>query len=80
MEELKRTNFPLTIDELIEEALKAKKKFGGDKYVLISDDEEGNGFHECYFSFSDAKEMLAPGRGCPFAPYDLNPADCVILG
>lgn len=77
MEELKRTNFPLTIDELIEEARKAKKKFGGNKYVLISNDEEGNGFHECYFPFADAKEYLV---GCAYAPYDLNPADCVILG
>ena len=44
---MERVNFPLTLDQLISEALKAKKKFGGDKYVLISDDEEGNGFHEC---------------------------------
>ena len=41
----------MTIDELIAEALKAKKKFGGNKYVLVSDDEEGNGYHECYFTF-----------------------------
>ena len=34
---------------LIAEAYKAKKKFGGDKYVLVSDDEEGNGYEpgEC---------------------------------
>ncbi len=72
-----RVNFPLTLDQLISEALKAKKKFGGDKYVLISDDEEGNGYHECYFSFSDAKELL---DGCAYAPYDLAPEKCVILG
>ena len=35
----------MTIDELIAEALKAKKKFGGNKYILISNDEEGNGYH-----------------------------------
>ena len=78
MEETERINFPLTINELIEEALKAKKKFGGDKYVLISDDEEGNGYHECYFPFSDAKEAIL--EGCAYIPYDLNPADCVVLG
>ena len=72
-----RINFPLTLDQLIKEALEAKKTYGGDKYVLISDDEEGNGYHECYFTFSDAKELL---DGCVFAPYDLNPADCVVLG
>lgn len=74
---MERKVFPLTIDELIAEAVKAKKKFGGNKFVLISDDEEGNGYHECYFSFSSGEEML---DGCAFAPYDLNPQDCVVLG
>lgn len=74
---MERVNFPLTIDELIAAALKAKKKFGGNKYVLISDDEEGNGYHECYYPFGDAKDL--EGSGC-FAPYDLELKDCVILG
>ena len=78
---MSRVNFPITIDQLIADALKAKKIYGGDKYVLLSDDEEGNGFHECYYSFSDAKELLA-GNAAIYtnAPYDLNPEDCVILG
>ena len=74
---MNRVNFPMTIDELISEALKAKAKFGGDKYVLVSDDEEGNGYHECYFTFGDAKTLY--GSGCGF-PYDLDPKDCVTLG
>ena len=74
---MNRVNFPLTIDELIAEALKAKEKFGGDKYILISDDEEGNGYHECYFSFEDAKEL---GKCYCSVPGDLNLADCVTLG
>ena len=67
----------MTIDELIAEALKAKKKFGGNKYVLISDDEEGNGYHECYFTFDNAEELS--GCHCRI-PEDLNLADCVMLG
>ena len=74
---MERMNYPLTIDELIAEAIKAKKKFGGNKYVLISNDEEGNGYHECYFTFGDGKDLA--GSGC-FAPYDLELEDCVILG
>ena len=70
-------NFPMTLDELIAEALKARNKFGGDKYVLISDDEEGNGYHECYFTFGDAKGL--EGCGCG-TPYDLKLEDCIILG
>lgn len=73
-----RVNFPMTIDELIAEALKAKKKFGGNKYVLVSDDEEGNGYHECYFTFGDAKDLA----GCCYCnvPEDLELAKCVTLG
>ena len=74
---MNRINFPLTIDQIIREALLAKHKFGGDKYVLISDDEEGNGYHECYFTFGDAKEL----DGCYCSvPGDLNLEDCVTLG
>lgn len=67
----------MTIDELITEAVKAKKKFGGDKYVLISNDEEGNGYHECYFTFSDAKEFAS--NYCD-VPGDLELEKCVVLG
>lgn len=67
----------MTIDELIAEALKAKKRFGGNKYVLVSDDEEGNGYHECYFSFGDAKDLA----GCYYnVPVDLELENCVTLG
>lgn len=72
-----RVNFPMTIDQLIEEAIEAKKKFGGDKFILISNDEEGNGFHECYFTFGAGKDL--EGSGC-FVPYDLDLENCVILG
>ena len=74
---MERVNYPLTIDELIAEAIKAKKKFGGDKYILISNDEEGNGYHECYFSFEDAKYLT--GTDCDI-PGDLELKNCVVLG
>jgi hypothetical protein len=70
-------NYPMTIDELIAEAVKAKNKFGGKKYVLISTDEEGNGYHECYFTFGDAKDLA--GCYCN-VPGDLALEDCVTLG
>lgn len=71
-------NFPMTLDEIIAEAMKARAKFGGNKYVLLSDDEEGNGFHECYYSFTDAKEFADGGLFS--MPVDLKPEDCVVLG
>lgn len=69
-----RVNYPLTIDQLIEEAIKAKRKFGGDKYVLLSDDEEGNGFHECYYSFAAASDFFERSN------FDLDLENCVVLG
>jgi hypothetical protein len=73
----KRVNFPMTLDQLIAEAIKAKSKYGGGKYVLLSTDEEGNGFHECYYTFSLGDETM---RGLFDVPNDLNPKDCVTLG
>lgn len=72
-----RKNYPMTLDQLIAEALKAKKKYGGDQYVLLSNDEEGNGFHECYFTFSPGNESMT---GLIDVPNDLDPLDCVTLG
>ena len=71
---MKRINYPITLKTLIKEAEEALKKYG-DRYVLISDDEEGNGFHECYFGISEAKDF-------PFDCLltDLEPKDCVLLG
>lgn len=77
---MNRVNFPMTIDELIAEALKAKRKFGGNKYILISDDEEGNGYHECYFTFGDAKDLTDCYHNIPNVPGDLKLEDCVTLG
>ena len=74
---MERVNYPMTIDELIAEACKARKKFGGDKYVLISNDEEGNGYHECYFAFGDG---LALEGWCCDVPSDLKLENCVTLG
>ena len=74
---MERVNYPMTIDEIIAEALKARKRFGGDKYVLISNDEEGNGYHECYFTFGDARVL----EGCYCdVPGDLKLENCVTLG
>ena len=75
---MKRVNYPITLDQLIECAIKAKSKFGGDKYVLLSDDEEGNGFHECYYEFTAAVKAIDPTFTS--VPADLALEDCIVLG
>ena len=34
------------------------KKGNGDKHILISDDDEGNGYHTLFFGLNDNKETL----------------------
>lgn len=52
----------------------------GDKKILISDDDEGNGFHSLYFGFTDdIKEIKKIKKICYFAD-DNNPEDVVLLG
>lgn len=68
-----RKYFPITVEELFNECKKEIAKGNGKKFVLISNDEEGNGYHECYFTFSPCDEY-------DNTPYDLDINDCVTLG
>lgn len=68
-----RKNFPMTVEALFNECKKEIAKGNGKKFVLISDDEEGNGYHECYFTFSPCDEYAN-------TPYDLDIENCVTLG
>jgi len=72
---MSRINYPITIDELYEICKDKIAKGNGKKFVLLSNDEEGNGAHECYFGMSDAREW----DGC-LMPYDLDLKKCVVLG
>lgn len=72
-----RVNFPLTVEELAIACANQIEKGNAKKYVLIGDDEEGNGYHECYFQFSE----LTPNNVAYLnMPYDLEFEDCVFLG
>ena len=48
----------LTIKDLFNECKKQIIKGNGDKIIMISDDDEGNGYHYLWYSFADAKEIL----------------------
>lgn len=74
---MSRVNYPLTIDELYKACLEQRKKGNGSKYILLSNDEEGNGFHECYYAITEAEKAV--GCYCDY-PSDLNLKDCVVLG
>ena len=45
-------NKALTIDELYKALANARKDGLGNKKILLSIDDEGNGFHECFFAIT----------------------------
>lgn len=72
-----RKNFPITVEQLRDMCDQAIKEGLGNRYVLLSDDEEGNGFHECYYAFSKGEEFA---NSYVETPYDLDLKKCVTLG
>lgn len=51
-------NKPITVEQLKEYCEKEIKKGNGKKAIMISDDEEGNGYHYLWYSFTEADELL----------------------
>ena len=45
-------NKPLTVSDLLKICKNAVNEGLGDKYVFIPQDEEGNGFHALWYSFT----------------------------
>lgn len=44
----------ITVKELAGFCLKQIEKGNGDKHILISDDDEGNGYHTLFYAFTDS--------------------------
>ena len=51
---------PLTIRQLYNECRKQINAGNGDKVIMISQDDEGNGYHYLWYSFTTVKEMEEP--------------------
>lgn len=50
----------------------------GDKIILISQDDEGNGYHTLYFQFTTDENVI---KQCAYLFHDRNnPKDVVLLG
>ena len=48
---------PLTVKQLLEFCKKEVAKGNGDKVILLPDDDEGNGFHYCWYAFTSVEEL-----------------------
>ena len=45
-------NKPLTIKDLLKACQEEIKKGHGDHVIMLSDDDEGNGYHYCWYAFT----------------------------
>ena len=52
------TNLGLTVNQLLELCKEQIKQGNGNKHIIISDDDEGNGYHTLFFGFTDNVEDL----------------------
>ena len=67
---------PITVQNLLDICKEQVKAGNGERIVLISDDDEGNGFHTLFFGFlSDPGEI----RAYQSQFHDRNDPDTVIL-
>lgn len=75
----------LTIDQLYKECAKQIKAGNGKKKILLSGDDEGNSYHECFFGFTSTDSF---GFSDPFMastlPMNISPSkaesDYIVLG
>lgn len=72
-----------TVNDLLANLFELKKKGLGEKRILISADDEGNGYHELFYLVNpDAKEFFGGLGGC-YLPYGVSYEDLddyVVLG
>ena len=68
----------ITVKELLKACQEQVDKGNGDKGILLSRDDEGNGYHSCWYLFSeDVFDFTSPEEvGLPAE--DLG--NCIILG
>jgi hypothetical protein len=69
----------ITVNKLAELCREQKKLGNGNKQILISDDDEGNGFHTLYYGFSP-KEKIFGGEYPPIAHDNNENDDIIVLG
>lgn len=70
----------ITVKQLLQACKEEVAKGNGDKYILISGDDEGNSFHELFYLFSHLKgEDISYDLPFGVSEDDVN-AKYIILG
>lgn len=78
------SNRPMTVKQLLKFCQEEIEAGHGDCSILLSDDDEGNGYHYCWYSFTMAEELLSDDE-CSVLDYvideEINPiSKTIILG
>lgn len=72
----------LTVKALNEILTKLVKDGLGDKKIIVSDDEEGNGYHGCFYATTDyatVKECIEVSNGITDSE-EKKPENLIIIG
>lgn len=70
----------LTIKDLKRFVDEQMKKGNGDKFIVISDDNEENGYHGLFYQFTDDVEDIEMLSDMVYDSVEVNPNKIVILG
>lgn len=74
-------NNVLTVNDLYKLCAEQIKKGNGGKHILLSDDDEGNGFHCMFYAFTGVDEAIGNyDYLLPFGVDEKNKNDFIILG
>jgi hypothetical protein len=81
-------NKPITVNELLDACKKQVSAGNGEKVIMISNDDEGNGYHYLWYEFILASKMAQDldDEGFPYEEFDglderiASVEDTIILG
>ena len=72
----------ITVEELAVLAKYEVERGNGKKKIMLSDDDEGNGYHAMFYAFSKVSDIGLGEKFAPSAPKDAeeHPEDWIVLG
>lgn len=76
----KAVNKALTIDELYKALAAERKKGNGKKRIMLSADDEGNEFHQCFYAITPITEEFSYAHFGHSMPFKQVMEEFVILG
>lgn len=70
----------VTVKELADSLNSLVERGFGDKKIVLSDDNEGNGFHGCFFTTTSDKESIKHFVKSLSDSAEMNPDNIIIIG